>query len=163
MRTPWLHVGQCGTLVFVRCCECCFSESVYPMKSSWYRRLTASLLSLSLLVGPGAYAAVEPPISIQAHVADQSPDRATHLAAVQAALTHSEVVASLERFGVSRDDAMRRVERLNDAELAQLASDLETAPAGGIVGAIVFVFLVLLLTDILGFTKVYPFTRSIRR
>ncbi len=44
-----------------------------------------------------------------------------------------------------------------------MATQIENAPAGsGIIGAIILVFLVLLLTDILGFTKVYPFTRSIR-
>lgn len=45
-----------------------------------------------------------------------------------------------------------------------LADQLDHAPAGasGVLGAIVFIFLLLLITDILGFTKVYPFTRSIR-
>ena len=38
----------------------------------------------------------------------------------------------------------------------------DKAPAGGIIGVILFVFFVLLVTDILGFTKVFPFTRSIR-
>jgi hypothetical protein len=34
-------------------------------------------------------------------------------------------------------------------------------PAGGVdlLGAVLIVFLVLLLTDILGYTKVFPFTR----
>jgi hypothetical protein len=31
-----------------------------------------------------------------------------------------------------------------------------------VVGAIVFIFVVLLVTDILGLTKVFPFTRSVR-
>ena len=31
-----------------------------------------------------------------------------------------------------------------------------------VIGVILFVFFVLLVTDILGFTKVFPFTRSIR-
>ena len=40
-------------------------------------------------------------------------------------------------------------------------------PAGGdgigaLVGAAVLIFLVLLLTDILGFTHVFPFTKSIK-
>ena len=30
------------------------------------------------------------------------------------------------------------------------------------IGMIVFIFLLLLITDILGFTKIFPFTRSIR-
>jgi hypothetical protein len=33
---------------------------------------------------------------------------------------------------------------------------------GEILGAIVLVFIVLLITDILGYTKVFPFTRSIK-
>ena len=51
---------------------------------------------------------------------------------------------------------------LTDAETATLAGQIENLPAGGdsIVGALVFIFLVLLVTDILGLTKVYPFTRS---
>ena len=47
--------------------------------------------------------------------------------------------------------------------LAQLAGRIDTLPAGGeILGAIVLIFLVLLLTDILGFTKVFPFTKPIK-
>jgi hypothetical protein len=53
---------------------------------------------------------------------------------------------------------------LSDEELAQLAPGMDTLPAGGdgVIGAIVFVFLVLLITDILGLTKIFPFTRSVR-
>ena len=36
------------------------------------------------------------------------------------------------------------------------------AGGDGIVGAIVLVFIVLLVTDILGYTKVFPFTRQAR-
>ena len=47
---------------------------------------------------------------------------------------------------------------------AQLAARIDELPAGGIgiIGAILVVFLVLLLTDILGYTKIFPFTRSAR-
>ena len=50
-----------------------------------------------------------------------------------------------------------------DGTTRDLAGKVGTAPAGaGIVGALVFVFVVLLVTDILGLTKVFPFTRSVR-
>jgi hypothetical protein len=57
-----------------------------------------------------------------------------------------------------------RVAALSDAEAAELAARIESLPAGGIglVGAIVLVFLVLLLTDILGYTKIFPFTRPVK-
>lgn len=81
---------------------------------------------------------------------------------IAAALERPEVIAQLESFGVSKDDAQARVAALTDAETATLAGQIENLPAGGdsIVGALVFIFLVLLVTDILGLTRVYPFTRS---
>ena len=69
----------------------------------------------------------------------------------------------LQAQGVSADDAIARVQAMSDAEVAQLADRVDRAPAGGdVIGVLFTVFLILLVTDILGFTKVFPFTRSIR-
>ena len=47
--------------------------------------------------------------------------------------------------------------------MAAMSQQLDNAPAGGdILGVVLTVFFVLLITDILGLTKVFPFTRSIR-
>ena len=81
---------------------------------------------------------------------------------VAALLERSDVAARLEHYGVSVDAAKARVAAMSDAEVETLAATIDEAPAGGIIGAIVFVFIVLLVTDILGFTKVFPFTRSVR-
>jgi hypothetical protein len=45
-----------------------------------------------------------------------------------------------------------------------VAEQIDTAPAAGtdVLGTLVFIFVLLLITDILGFTKIFPFTRSIR-
>lgn len=77
-------------------------------------------------------------------------------------LDRGDVVTKLESMGVSAADARARVATMSDSEAAFVASNIEAAPAGGIIEVILFVFLVLLLTDILGFTKVFPFTRPIR-
>ena len=47
---------------------------------------------------------------------------------------------------------------------AQLAARIDQLPAGGegIIGALLIVFIVLLITDILGFTKVFPFTKPVK-
>lgn len=84
--------------------------------------------------------------------------------AVLGALERADVRARLEALGARPQDVKARVQALSDDEVAQLAADMERLPAGGdsIVGAIVLIFLVLLLTDILGFTKIFPFTRSVR-
>ena len=60
-------------------------------------------------------------------------------------------------------EATARVATLTDAEIASLNQKLDELPAGGeILGILLTIFIVLLITDILGFTKVFPFTRSIR-
>jgi hypothetical protein len=80
-------------------------------------------------------------------------------------LDRAEVRAQLAARGVSPSDVKARVAALTDEEAAELASRMDELPAGGIgiLGAIVLVFLVLLLTDILGFTKVFPFTKPINK
>ena len=85
-------------------------------------------------------------------------------AQVLATLERADVAEALAAKGVNLDDARARVASLTDAEVAHLADTLDHAPAGAsdVLGTIVFIFLVLLVTDILGFTKVFPFTRSIR-
>lgn len=78
-------------------------------------------------------------------------------------LARDDVRQALAQQGVSADEAIERVRAMSDAEVAALADRVDTAPAGaGIVGVLFTVFVILLITDILGFTKVFPFTRSIQ-
>lgn len=79
-------------------------------------------------------------------------------------LARSDVTAALRERGVDPAEALARVQALTDAEAQDMARQIEAAPAGAgdILGTIVFIFVLLLITDILGFTKIYPFTRSIR-
>jgi hypothetical protein len=78
-------------------------------------------------------------------------------------LEREEVRVRLQALGVDPAAARERVAALSDAEAAQLAAQLEELPAGGdLLGAAVLVFLVLLFTDIMGYTKIFPFTRSAR-
>ena len=83
---------------------------------------------------------------------------------IAAALERADVRAELAARGVSLAEARARVAALSDAEAADLAARLDSAPAGGadILGVALVVFLVLLLTDILGYTKIFPFTRPAR-
>jgi len=76
----------------------------------------------------------------------------------------ADVRAALERQGVSPDEANARVNAMSDDEVERLAARFDALPAGGsgfetflVIGFLVFV--TLLITDILGFTKVFSFTR----
>ena len=79
-------------------------------------------------------------------------------------LQREDVRTQMTRFGVSTDQAVDRVAALSDEEVQRLAGKIDATPVGGngVIGAIVFIFLVLLVTDILGLTKIFPFTRSVR-
>jgi hypothetical protein len=81
-------------------------------------------------------------------------------------LERQDVAGAMQKLGLDPAEAVRRVAGLTDAE-AQLALDrLDELPAGAdsgigtIVGAVLFVFIVLLITDLLGLTRFYPFTKK---
>jgi hypothetical protein len=83
-------------------------------------------------------------------------------------LDRDDVVRQFDQLGVSPAEAKARVAAMSDEELLSLADRIDQAPAGGdaigaIITAAVLVFIVLLITDILGFTKVFSFTRAIKR
>jgi len=122
------------------------------------RRFIASLLVVSmtgLALTLPAQAAV---VATDAALAAAQRDR------VAALLDRRDVRAQLEAHGVRPAEVKARVAALTDEEAAQLAGHLERLPAGGegIIGAFVIVFLVLLITDLLGFTRVFTFTRPVR-
>src|SRR5262245_11573509 len=78
---------------------------------------------------------------------------------LNAVLERTEVRAQLEASGVSPSEVKARVAALSDAEVSRLAREIDTLPAGGdalgaLITAALIVFLVLLITDLLGFTDV---------
>ena len=80
-------------------------------------------------------------------------------------LAREDVRASLVAQGIDPLEAKARVDSLSDAEAVSLADQIEELPAGGsalgiLVGALLIVFIVLLITDILGYTDVFPFVKK---
>ncbi|MBE0487437.1 MAG: PA2779 family protein [Halomonas sp.] len=75
-------------------------------------------------------------------------------------LARDDVREQLITQGVDLAEVEARVAALSDAEAAQMAEQLEQLPAGAsVVGALFAVFVILLVTDILGLTNIFPFTR----
>ncbi len=81
-----------------------------------------------------------------------------------ATLERADVAAELVARGVSAEQARLRVAALTDAEAARLAAEIDKAPAGAseLVGTVVLVFVLLVFSDILGFTRIFPFITSNR-
>jgi len=77
----------------------------------------------------------------------------------------SEVRRQLEAWGVNSEEAKAWVDSLTDEEIAELSARIDQMPAGAgalgtIVGVAFLVFLVLLITDILGYTDIFPFIKA---
>jgi hypothetical protein len=82
-------------------------------------------------------------------------------ARVETFFARQDVQEQLVSLGVDPMQAGVRVANLTDTEVQAMAERIDAMPAGGSLGgAIVFVFLVLLVTDLLGLTDVFPFVNK---
>lgn len=121
--------------------------------------MIACLITLMLPVAPvhAALVGTDQVIS-SAHTA-QDRER------IRTFLQRDDVRIALRQQGVDANEALARVGAMTDDEVNLVAGKLDQLPAGGdwgIIGALVFIFVLLLITDILGLTKVFPFTRPVR-
>ena len=79
-------------------------------------------------------------------------------------LKREDVKAIMMVQGISPVEATARVDSLSDAEIMQIADKMDQLPAGGstfgvIMGTAVIIFIVLLITDILGYTDIFTFVK----
>ena len=91
-------------------------------------------------------------------------DGAAERARVLAFLDRAEAREQIVALGVDPNEAAARVRALSDAQVREIAGQLDQLPAGqsavgAVVGAILLIFLILLVTDLLGLTDVFPFVR----
>ena len=115
--------------------------------------VSTAVLSLSLYT-PAAQAAMVSTDQV-INVAEGASARTQ----LQTALLRADVQQALIEQGVNPQDVQARVAALSDDEAAQMAMQLDEMPAGGDgLGLIVFVFLVLVVMDIVCLTNIFPFT-----
>ena len=130
-----------------------------------FRRLTKpvshlvvlGLLALNLYL-PAAHAGmIGTEAVVNAAQAQQNRER------LHSALNRDDVKDQLLARGVDPAQVQARLDSLTDEEVQTLATNMDQLPAGGsVVGALVLIFLVLLVTDLLGLTNVYPFVKHNR-
>ncbi len=95
------------------------------------------------------------------------------IAQVQSELNRTEILNILDReaarhqlsaLGVSPEMVKQRVAQMTDAEVAQLNQHLADMPAGGdIWGVLLLLFIVFIITDMLGATDIFPFVKPINK
>ena len=84
---------------------------------------------------------------------------------VHSVLSREDVKAALVAQGIDVREAMMRTNALSDAEILAIADRMESLPAGGSTGETIIivsliVFVVLLVTDIMGYTDIFPFVKK---
>lgn len=78
-------------------------------------------------------------------------------------ITRTDVQQQLVAMGVSVKDVEQRIAAMTDAEIAQLHSQLQDLPAGaGVIGIALFIFVVFVITDVIGATDIFPFIQPVR-
>ena len=84
---------------------------------------------------------------------------------VNSILAREDVKAAFIAQGINPLEAKARVDALSNAEIIYLADEIDQLPAGGstlgtILVVALIVFLVLLFTDIMGYTDIFPFVKK---
>jgi len=133
----------------------------YSQFMRWTSRMVIlSMLTMGLPLQSAFAGMVETDQAVSHELAGQ--DRAR----INAFIDREDVLAQLQKQGVTAGEAKARVNALTDDEAHKIAGKLDQLPAGGdVVGVVlilVFIFVVFLVTDVLGFTHFFPSTRSAR-
>lgn len=81
-------------------------------------------------------------------------------------LGREDVRREMEALGIDPEEAAARAKALSDEEIAQITNKLDDTAVGqdavaAIVGAVVLIFIILMITDLLCWTRVFPFTRCV--
>ncbi|AMK09970.1 MAG: PA2779 family protein [Pseudodesulfovibrio sp.] len=119
--------------------------------------VVASLLSLNVATAQAGLISTEASIAASRAVENR--------ALIKAQLEREDVRQVLAGQGLTAAEVDQRIDALSDAEVARIADHMGEMPAGGgafgiIIGAALFVFIVLLITDMAGATDVFPFVKK---
>lgn len=86
------------------------------------------------------------------------------IAGLQQLLEREDAQQQLLALGVSPEQVRERVASLSDSELARINQGIDTLNAGGdsVLGILLLIFIVFVITDVLGATNIFPFIHPIK-
>lgn len=124
--------------------------TAHPTRSRFLAWILMALFTFAGVQAP-AYAAIVSTDQIAAESTLE--DRRSE---IKEMLMRDDVKQQLVDMGVDVEHVQDRVDSLTASELAQLDGKMDDLPAGGILGAVLAVILILVLLDLLGATDVFP-------
>ncbi|MDX2455883.1 MAG: PA2779 family protein [Gammaproteobacteria bacterium] len=82
---------------------------------------------------------------------------------LQQQLEHDAARQQLQAWGVSPDQIRSRIDSLTDTELARINQQVDELNAGGnILGILLIIFIVFVITDVIGATDIFPFIHPVK-
>ena len=90
-------------------------------------------------------------------------DQVTDKAALLQTIKRADVQQQLSSMGVSSADIESRINNMTQQEIAQLNQSMAELPAGsGLLGVVVLIFIIFIITDVIGATDIFPFVHPVR-
>lgn len=128
------------------------------MKS--FKRTLALILSISMICL--SFGQAQAAIIANDQVIQQA-QQAVDKDALLQAINRADVQEQLLNMGVATADIENRINQMTKDEIAQLDQQLKELPAGGdIVGVILIVFIIFVITDVIGATDIFPFIHPVK-
>lgn len=116
--------------------------------------LSVTLISMSFSSSQAAMIANDVVISQAQHHSA----RAELMQTVQ----REDVRQQLLNMGVNQAAIESRINLMTDEEIAQLNQQIEELPAGGsVLGVLLIIFIVFVITDVIGATDIFPFIKPV--
>jgi hypothetical protein len=132
-------------------------------KAKGFRLIAAFMTALMFVIAGPYQAAVAAmiPTEVVTAAADASNARET----IKNFIARQDVQSNFIAKGINPEEAKARVASLTDAEALMVSKHIENMPAGGdtvgiVVVTLLVVFIILLITDLLGLTHVFPFVKK---
>ena len=125
------------------------------------QRPLALILSMLLIIMP--MAPLQAAIIGNETIINQAPSALTrdHM---QELLGQESARQQMQAWGVSPELITARINRLTDAELARINQEADTLKAGGtnVLGVLLIIFIVFVITDVIGATNIFPFIHPVK-
>ena len=119
--------------------------------------LVLSLLLISASIGQAQAAIIS-----NAQLINQV-QQASDKEALLQTIYREEVQQQLHSMGVTAAELENRVNQMTQQEIAQLNQQINELPAGsGVLGFLLLIFIVFVITDVIGATDIFPFIHPVR-
>ena len=125
------------------------------------QRPLALILSMLLIIMP--MAPLQAAIISNEALINQAPSALTR-DNMQELLGQESARQQMQAWGISPELITARINRLTDAELARINQETDTLKAGGtnVLGVLLIIFIVFVITDVIGATNIFPFIHPVK-